>query len=185
MIGSAHATCENKPGIACILGTGSNSCYFDGTAIYEEVPALAYILGDEGSGSFYGKRLLADFLYKRLPASIYETLKNDYNLNKDKILQNTYFEKNANVYLASFAKVLHQHKNEKYVQNIVAFGMHTFLDIHVKCYKNYQEVPVHFVGSIAFHFRDILKNECSKLNIKLGNIVQKPIEKLAVHHSKS
>lgn len=179
---AAYATYSGEPGIACILGTGSNSCFFDGTEVNEAVPALAYILGDEGSGSYYGKKLLADFLYNRLPSHIADVLRSEYELDKNVIMENVYMKPHANVYLASFMRFLHGFKSDQYVQDMVSEGMTTFLKTHVECYENCREVPVHFVGSVAYYFSDLLHQSAAALKINVGTIDKKPINGLVRYH---
>jgi N-acetylglucosamine kinase-like BadF-type ATPase len=184
LVGAAFSTYSGVPGITCILGTGSNSCFFDGDNVTEEVPALGYILGDEGSGSYFGKKLLADYLYKKLPADIHAKLQDELRLTKKEIFENVYMKPHANVYLASFMKIFSSFKDNAYVKTTVAAGMKHFLENHVCCFSNHQTVPVHFIGSIAYHFEDILKAEAKKLNIEVGNIIKKPIDGLVDYHMK-
>lgn len=184
LVGAAFSTYSGTPGITCIMGTGSNSCFFDGDIVTEEVPALGYILGDEGSGSYFGKKLLADYLYKKLPTEINSLLQDELKLTKKEIFENVYMKPHANVYLASFMKIFSTYKENAYVKNTVAAGMKHFLENHVCCFANYKSVPVHFIGSIAFHFEDILKAEAKKLNIEVGNIIKKPIDGLVDYHLK-
>lgn len=184
VLGAALAACQGNPGIACILGTGSNSCYYDGNDVYEEIPSLAYILGDEGSGSWYGKQLLRDFLYKDpMPAELRQELI-DLGHDKNSIRENIYMKPHANVYLASFMKLISKYKDTEYVQQMVHAGMREFMKRHVCCFKNYRDVPTNFVGSIAYYFQDILKEEAAKLDITVGSIIKKPIEGLVEYHLK-
>jgi N-acetylglucosamine kinase-like BadF-type ATPase len=170
--------------IACILGTGSNSCYFDGQQVHEEIPALAYILGDEGSGSYYGKRMLADFLYKRMPEHLAASFFETYQLTKDIVMEHVYMRPNANVYLASFMNFCSRHREDPYVHTLVRGGCLEFLKTHVLCFKNCREVPVNFVGSVAFHFQDILQECAAELGLKIGRVVKKPIHGLVEYHLK-
>ena len=174
---SAFACYGGKPEIACILGTGSNSCYFDGKKITEAVPALGHILGDEGSGSYFGKRILSDFLYHRLPQEMAEEL-NDLGLNKEVIIEHVYMLPDANVYIASFMPILIRHKNLSYCQEVIEEGIRKFIDIHVKCYDNYREVEVNFVGSMACLLQDELKKICDSEAIQMGTIIRKPLKAL-------
>lgn len=180
--GAAYATCDGKPGIACILGTGSNSCYFDGEKIHEEVPALAYILGDEGSGSYYGKWLLRDYFYKRMPENIRTEFESWFKPEKDEIFERIYMMPHANVYLASFMRFCSEHRTDQYIKDMVDEGMYDFLNTHVCCYKNYKSVPTHFVGSIAFYFEEVLRKHCTNLGIRVGKITNKPVEGLLHYH---
>lgn len=178
----AYATYQGKPAISCIIGTGSNSCYFDGETIYEEIPALGYILGDEGSGSYFGKQLLSNFLYKKLPKHIEEDFIAEYQLTKDIIVDKVYMQPNANVYLASLSKFISKHATETYFKQMVYEGMKKFLEVHVCCYSNYKEVDVHFIGSISHVFQDELKQAAKELEINIGQIIQKPIGGLVNYH---
>lgn len=170
---------EGEPSIISILGTGSNSAYYDGETIDNSIPALSYILGDEGSGTYYGKRILASFLYNRLPPKMHKQLKEEYNLTKEGIFESVYKKPNPNVYLASFAKFLSDHKEYHYVKRLVYQGMLEFIDIHICGYKNYQNVPCHFIGSIAYFFEDILREVASRRQVTVGRIIKQPVHTLA------
>jgi len=180
--GAAYSTYTGEPAVTCILGTGSNSCMFDGETVGEEVPALAYILGDEGSGSWFGKKLLAAFLYHQLPAEIHEDFEEQYGLDKLSITKRVYQEPDANVFLASFMTFLGRHKTHPYVQAWLDEGFKAFLDVHVACFEGAQGMPIHFVGSVAYHFQDALKKACADRGYRVGNIIKKPIDGLAQYH---
>lgn len=185
LVAAALATYDGSPCISCILGTGSNSCYFDGDIIKEEVPALGHILGDEGSGSYFGKKLLAKYAYKQLPEAIYNAFKDKYALDKSTIFQHVYMKPHANVYLASFMKFLSDNATDPYVYEMISDGFFEFINTHVKCFRNYKEVPVHFVGSVAYYFSEILKKVCLSQDISVGQIIQRPIEGLIKYHLKN
>jgi len=180
--GAAYSTFTGEPAVTCILGTGSNSCMFDGTTVTEEVPALAYILGDEGSGSWFGKRLLSSFLYHKLPAAIHDDFVEQYGLDKLSITKRVYQEPNANVFLASFMTFLGRHKSDAFVQDWLDEGFKAFLDVHVACFEGASAMPIHFVGSVAYHFQDALKKACADRGYRVGNIIKKPIDGLAQYH---
>lgn len=180
----AYATYTGMPAISCIIGTGSNSCYFDGNVVSEVIPALGYILGDEGSGSYFGKQLLANYLYKRLPEHIHQSFLNETGLDKDQIVDHVYKQPNANVYLASMMKFIIKHANDPYIEEMIFKGFVHFIEIHVKCYDNHRVVPVHFIGSIAYLFRKQLEKACGVNSVELGNIIQKPIDGLIAYHQK-
>ena len=181
LIGAAYATCDGKPGIACILGTGSNMCYFDGEVVVNESTALGFILGDEGSGSYMGKQLLRDFLYDDLPSQIKKELVEEFGLSREVVFHNVYSRPFANVYLASFAPFLSRHRHYYYVRKLVRKSLIDFLDTHVITDEHYEEVPVHFVGSIAFFYEDILREVCTRKGIQTGNIVQQPVHNIAAY----
>lgn len=185
LVAAAFAVYEDDPCIACILGTGSNSCHFDGDIVREEVPALAYILGDEGSGSYFGKQLLSDFLYKRLPQNIHDGLVDKFGLTKDIVVDRVYMKPHANVYLASFMKFITGFKSEPYIQDMLSEGIGKFLDIHVTCYRDFEKVKTHFIGSVAYYHEDILRQAAELRNIQVGKIVKKPIDGLYDYHIKN
>jgi len=182
LIASAYSTYTGVPAITCILGTGSNSCYFDGTSVSEEVPALAYVLGDEGSASFIGKRLVSDFLYKRLPAEMAEDFYLTYQLDKDEIITSVYNKPNPNVYLASFSRFAGKHMKNPYIKMIVREGFAKFADIHIACFENCREVPVHFVGSVGAIFHELLEDVLAERGMKMGQIIRKPVDGLIKYH---
>lgn len=178
----AYALYRDEPIIACILGTGSNSCYFDGQDVYEAVPALGFILGDEGSGSYYGKQILSSYLYKSLPPDLQRDFQATYDLTKDEIIDHVYRKPNANVYIASFMRFFVAHKNHPFVRERVAEGMECFLKTHVLCFEEATSVPVSFVGSVAHFFEDILNEVANNLGIQVDTIIRKPIDALVQHH---
>ena len=180
--GAAYSTWSGEPAITCILGTGSNSCYFDGNEVYEEVPSLAYILGDEGSGSWFGKRLLRAFFYKKLPKEIHDDFVKTFNFSVSEINKRVYTEPNPNVLLASYMKFIAKHKSADIVKKWLQDGFGAFLDIHVACFDNFKQMPIHFIGSVAYHFSEDLSLACEKRGMKMGNLIKKPIEGLAKYH---
>ncbi len=161
IVASALATYEGTPSIACILGTGSNACYFDGDIVRQEVPALDYVLGDHGGGSKYGKQLLHAYLYKKLPQGLSEAFTDEYHLTKDVILENVYMRPYPNVYLASFMHFVEKHKTHEYIQSMIQKGMEEFMDYYVLPIKKFESVKTHFTGSIAYNFQDELKTMAS------------------------
>jgi N-acetylglucosamine kinase-like BadF-type ATPase len=170
--------------LACILGTGSNSCSFDGDIVREQVPALDYILGDEGSGAYYGKYLLSRYLYEMIPHHLSRQLYDRYELTKEDIFAHVYNETHANVYLASFMPFIIEHKEDPWIKEMIAKGIEEFMDIHVCGFPEYQEVETHFVGSIAHYFDDIIKNLANKKKIRIGKIIKYPIDGLVDYHMK-
>tara|TARA_R110002012_G_scaffold41736_8_gene114184 strand:- start:41894 stop:42751 length:858 start_codon:yes stop_codon:yes gene_type:complete len=168
-----------EPGIVCILGTGSNSCYFDGTEIHAPIPALGYILMDEASGNYFGKRLIRDYYYNRMPSEIVREFEEKFNLEADDIKMNLYKKSNPNAYLASFAQFIFTQKEiNPYFYALIKEGISNFIECRILCYEKAHEVPVHFIGSIA-HFSEEIIKECFTLHdLELGNIVQRPIDGL-------
>ena len=182
LLGAARSVCGRSAGIACILGTGSNSCYYDGKKIVDNVPSLGWLLGDEGSGTHLGKALLRAWFYRELPADLNAAFAEAHPEGPDAIKDRIY-EKGANSYLATFTKFLGEHVEHPYVKSLVAASLGEFLDRQALKYSGAQSVPVHFVGSIAYHFQDILQKCLDERKLKLGNIVRKPIYPLADYHT--
>jgi N-acetylglucosamine kinase-like BadF-type ATPase len=179
---AVRATAGNEAGISCILGTGSNLAYSDGSEVHTIVSGLGYVLGDEGSGTYFGKKLLADFLYGNLPESMEAELRDIYKLNKDVIIKNVYMKPHANVYISQFMRLVSAYREEQYVQDLVYEGLSRFLEVHVMRFEAHKEVPVHFVGSIAYYFKETLNKACQERGITLGRVVKKPIESLVEFH---
>lgn len=182
LVGAAYATYDGRPCISCILGTGSNSCAFDGERVWEEIPSLAYIVGDEASGSYFAKILLREYFYKQLPEEIERAFDQEFALTKDEFTDRVYNKPHANVYLASFMKFIGLFKDHPHVKNWIVAGMREFIAVHVKCFAHWESVPVHFIGSIAFHFGECLEIAAEKEGIQLGNVIKQPIDGLVEYH---
>ena len=184
ILAAARATCFNKPGIACILGTGSNSCLYNGTEIIDNLPSLGFMLGDEGSGSHFGKSLIRKLFYRELPDDLLQKFKVKYNYSKENILDKLYNQPNVNVFLAKFAEFFSENSEHPAIKDMVRNCFNDFFRCHVVKYKNYKEVEIHFVGSIGFLFRDILEEVSADFNVKLGLTIRTPIENLLEYHSR-
>jgi len=184
MKAAALATYNGKPCITCILGTGSNSCLFDGREMQEVVPALGYVLGDEGGGAYFGKKLMALFLYNELPLATTELMRDKYGLEKEIILDNVYRKPYANVYLAKYARIMEESPDKEFMEKLAEDGFADFFQHHVCCYESYRQYPVHFVGSIAYYYRDALKKVAGRFGCELGNIDLNPVYKLLEWHLK-
>lgn len=181
LLAAALACYSGTPEIVCILGTGSNSCFYDGTTLHQATPSLGYVLGDEASGSYFGKALLSDFLCQRLPEEMIVELK-EMGLTKDSVLEKVYREPNANVYLASFMPVLIKHKELDYSQALIRAGLERFVDVHVLCYDNCRDCEVNFVGSLAVLLERELREVCEEKGIVVGKLVQRPLKELVRVH---
>ena len=182
LLAAAYSLYEGEPVISCIIGTGSNSCFFDGKKVEERVPALGFILGDEASGSYFGKQVLADYFYHRLPSEMYRDFKERFDLNWGDTLKKVYGNVHANVYLASFMRFVMDHRENAYVTEMVKEGMARFIDIHVTNYPDYHKYQVGFVGSIAHLFEDILREELEKRDCRAGKIIKHPVAELVNYH---
>lgn len=172
-----------EPAIVCILGTGSNSCFFDGENVYNASPSLGFILMDESSGNYYGKQLIRDYYYNNMPWEIALKFENEFNINSDDIKLNVYKKPHPNAYLASFAKFIFNTQDQNfYFYNLLNVGVSKFIKNHILCFENATEVPIHFIGSIA-HFSESIIKECFKNhNLELGKIIQKPVDGLIEYY---
>ena len=182
MLGAARALCGHSAGIACILGTGSNSCFYDGTRICANVPPLGFILGDEGSGAVLGKLLVGNVLKRLWPSRLADAFFAYTGLTQEALLDRVYRQPFPNRFLAGLAPFLSARLDEEPVRRLVAGSFRDFLTRNVAQY-DYRTHPVHFTGSVAWHFRALLEEAAHDLGIGLGHVVQSPIEGLVRFHS--
>lgn len=176
LMGSAYATCGDKPGLTCILGTGSNISYYDGKNLHHGIHGLGYVLGDEGSGTWFGRKLITSYLYNLMPAELSFEFAEEYKIDKETVITNVYQKPSPNTYLASISRFMVNHRDHPFIINMLREGFQEFVDTNIKDYSNYKELDTHFVGSIAFYYQDILREICLNNEVKLGQILQKPIE---------
>ena len=181
LLAAARAACGREPGIACILGTGSNSCAYDGTQITDNVPSLGYLVGDEGSGSHLGKALLKAFYYRELPADLDTAFANEKAADKTAVFDQIYGEK-PNVYLASLSEFLTSRLDHPFVEAMASDCFREFLQRHVVKYDRHKELPIHYVGSIAFLYQEIIRKVMEDMGLHLGRVIRKPIVELVAFH---
>jgi len=184
LLAAARALCGTEEGIACILGTGSNSCYYDGTKIVDNVTSLGYLLGDEGSGAYLGKRIIADYLRKDLPEKLWDQFKKRFPFDRDEILDRVYTQEMPSRFLGSFSHFIFQHLSEPYCYKLVYDSFGEFFEKNVMKYNRYQALKVHFTGSVAFYFSDILRQVANDKGITVKNILENPIAGLTLFHKK-
>jgi glucosamine kinase len=178
LLGCAYATCGHEKGLCCVLGTGSNISFFDGEEIHSGKHGLGFILGDEGSGTWFGKALITDFLYGLMPEDIHMLFNNTYRLTKEEVIQNVYQKPSPNSYLASFARFFNVIRKTEYGSNLIKKGLQEFIDTNIKSYPEYHTFKSHFVGSIAFVFSQELQALCETQDIHIGKIIKQPINDL-------
>ncbi len=183
LIAAARALCGREEGIACILGTGSNSCHFKDGKIAHNVPNLGFILGDEGSGGYLGKHLIQAFLNLELPKELHEKFKATYNLTHDEIILTVYTKPFPNRYLATFAKFLGENREHPFIAQLIHNGINDFFVKNITRYPEHQTLPVHFLGSIAYHFTKELKEIAASHHVTIGRILKTPMEGLVEYHS--
>ncbi len=182
LMGAALALCGDSKGVSCILGTGSNSCYFDGKKIVKNSPGLGFILGDEGSGAYLGKKVLQYYLYNTFDEELRYKFDAKYATNNKEILDSVYKQPLPNRYLASFTLFLVENRGHYMVENIIEDGLNDFFFNHLCKYRESWKLPIHFVGGVAYGFRDVVKELCSTYEFDLGKILQKPMDGLIKYH---
>jgi glucosamine kinase len=184
LMGAAKALCQHSKGIACILGTGSNSCFYNGKKIVKNSPGLGYVLGDEGSGAYLGKKVLQYFIYNTFDVDLMERFKIKFNVTTNEILNNVYKKPLANRYLASFAIFLVENRGHYMIENIIEDAFNDFFFTHICKYRESWSMPINFVGSVAFGFRDVLADLCKQYELQLGTVIKKPLDGLVKYHTK-
>ncbi|MFV0505179.1 MAG: BadF/BadG/BcrA/BcrD ATPase family protein [Bacteroidales bacterium] len=182
LLGAARSVCQSDKGIACILGTGSNSCFYNGRDIVKNVSPLGFILGDEGSGAVLGRRFIGDLLKNQLSDSLTRRFYQQYGFSYADILTSVYKKEFPNRFLAQFTKFMNENINCPQIECIVRNEFKSFLERNVLQYDNAKKLPINFVGSIAFHFRSILEDEVKKLGLYIGRIEKEPILGLVGYH---
>lgn len=182
MLAAVYAATGKAPAIVCILGTGSNSCYFDGETMHMKAPSLGYVLMDEASGNYFGKKLILQYYYERMPKSIAKKFEEDFNLDADHIKKNLYRTPNPNMYLATFAKFMFDFKEEKYIKKIIRKGFQEFFKNRVLPFEKDANTPLYFIGSIAYYFRESLEEVAAKYDLKITDVIQRPIDNLLQYH---
>ncbi len=185
LLAASHALCGDKEGIAAILGTGSNSCYYDGKEIKDGIFSLGYFFGDEGSGAYLGKQLITAFLHNELPEEIAIKLREAYPMSLENILDAVYTKPAPSRFLASFSNFINQNRDHPFIYNLIAEAFRSFYKYQVCCYARYKEVPVHFVGSVAYHYKDILTEVGLEFGIKTGKFIKAPIDGLVEYHQEN
>ncbi len=175
-------TPRGEEAIVSILGTGSNCSFFDGKELHQKVQSLGYIVMDDCSGNVFGKELIRKYYFNKMPKELAVEFEKEYNLDPDFIKNKLYKEPNPNAYLATFAKFLIQHKDSDFCKKIIFKGMKSFVKNYIRQYDNCKDVPVHFVGSIAFYLKDELQITFDKYEMKLGNVLRRPIDGLIAYH---
>jgi N-acetylglucosamine kinase-like BadF-type ATPase len=182
LLGAARALCGHEKGIACILGTGANSCYYNGKKIVKNSPGLGYVLGDEGSGAYLGKKVIQYYLYNTFDEELLFRFNKQFNVTKDDILDSVYKKPLANRYLASYAIFLAENRGHYMIENIIEDGLNDFVFNHLYKYEESWKMPINFTGSIAFGFKDVLQELCNTYELELGNVFQSPMDGLVEFH---
>lgn len=182
LMGAAKSLCGDEKGVACILGTGSNSCYYNGKKIVNNSPGLGFILGDEGSGADMGKKVVQYFLYNTFDPDLMDRFMAKYNTNKATILDAVYRQPLPNRYLAGFVGFLIENRGHFMIENIIEDSFNDFFFSHICKYKESWTQPIHFTGSVAYGFKDVLKGMCQSYELELGNVLKQPMDGLIKYH---
>lgn len=182
LMAAARALCGNEKGIACILGTGSNSCFYNGKKIVRNSPGIGYVLGDEGSGAYLGKKVLQYYLYDTFDDDLRARFDAKYVTTTVEILDNVYKKPLPNRYLASFTMFLADNRGHYMIENILEDGLNDFFFQHLNKYREIWTMPVSFVGSVADGFKDIIIDLCRSYQFELGTILKNPMQGLVKYH---
>ena len=183
MLAAARGLCGREAGIACIMGTGSNSCYYDGENIVANVSPLGFILGDEGSGACLGKLMVGDLLKNQMTPELKEKFLKQFNLTPADIIDRVYRKPFPNRFLASLSPFLSQNINEPCVHELVLNSFKAFFKRNIMQYENYQNLKVNLIGSVAFYYKEVLAEAAEAMGIQLGTIIQSPREGLIKYHA--
>ena len=178
VIGSAYATCGSNVGLIATLGTGSNITFFDGNVVQLSKQGLGFVLGDIGSGAWFGKKLVSSFLYETMPEDLAFHFGQKYALTKEQVIEHVYQRRIPNVYLASFAPFLTEHRNHPFISTLIHRGFERFVEDNIYLYPNYKDYECHFVGSIAYQFSEELKTVCELHKINVGKILKQPVTQI-------
>lgn len=182
ILAAARAVCGNSKGLAAILGTGSSVCFYNGKKISKNRPGLGYILGDEGSGAYLGKKVIQHFLYETFDDALMKRFQSQFKTDKGNILSQVYSMPLPNKYLATFALFLAANRGHFMVENILEDSFRDFFSLHIDTFKESKKYPIGFVGSIAFGFKDVLENLCGEYGFIMAKIIQSPLEGLIDYH---
>jgi glucosamine kinase len=182
LMAAARALCGHDKGVACILGTGSNSCYYNGKKIVKNSPGLGYVLGDEGSGAYLGKKVLQYYLYDTYDDDLRARFDAKYVTTSIEILDNVYKKPLPNRYLASFTMFLAENRGHYMIENIIEDGLNDFFFQHLFKYREIWTMPVSFVGSVADGFKDVLLDLCRSYEFEMGTVLKNPMQGLVKYH---
>ncbi|MEM9833114.1 MAG: BadF/BadG/BcrA/BcrD ATPase family protein [Bacteroidota bacterium] len=182
LLAAARALCGHQAGIANIIGTGANSCLYDGKKITDNVPPLGYIAGDEGSATWLGKQLLNSYFKRWMPSELQASFEKRFSPSVDDALENMYRKPQANRYLAQFSRFAFRHLKHPWIAKLVYNGFTEFFDKNIIRYENYQQQPIHFTGGVAFYYSNLLRQVANDRGVRVQNILESPIAGLTLFH---
>jgi glucosamine kinase len=182
--GAAIACCRNSPGIIGICGSGSNAAWFDGKKVKPNNYGLGYILADEGSGNWLGRQLIKGFMNETLPENLRKKFTLKYNADRNNLLEKVYRQKQPAIYLSSFADFFIEHQQDQYLANVIKTGFNKLINTYLlPLHKQHPQAPLHFEGSVAFNFQDILRDEAALAGLQITSIIKEPINNLLTYYS--
>jgi N-acetylglucosamine kinase-like BadF-type ATPase len=179
---ACYAMYKGNPNITCILGTGSNSCFYDGKEIIENAPSLGFLLGDEASGNYFGKKLLTLYFNNVMPEDLKVKFESGFETDLSIIKENIYNNNRSNVYLSKYFPFITENKNHPIIQDLISNALNDFFNLHVCCYENYKDLEINFIGSVGYFLSDEINKVAKKHNCKIGGVVKNPINNLINFH---
>lgn len=182
MLAAARSGSRDKAGIVCILGTGSNTCAYDGKEIVDSIPSLGFTIGDEGSGANIGRMLTKAYFYREMPEDLDKKFREQYELTKDDYIGSIYKDNMPSRYVATFSRFCADSREHPFIQKLLRQNFQEFLTRHVMKYEKCKELPIHFIGSVGFYYQDILTEEMSILGLKPGRFIKNPLDGLTTFH---
>ncbi len=182
LLAAARALCQREAGVVGILGTGSNSCYYDGNAVVDNVSALGFVLGDEGGGANLGRLLIRSYFYRDMPEDLRQNFNDTYQLTKEKLFQNVYHRPLPNRYVAGFAKFASENRAHPFINQLITQNFEGFINNQLLKYDKSLDLPIHFIGSIGIVFEQELRNTLEKAGVRLGNLKKNPLSGLIDFH---
>lgn len=183
LFAAARGLCGKEKGMVAILGTGSNCCFYDGKKLNNNTTSLGYVLGDEGSGNHMGKKVINYYAYKTFDGELRDAFENSFGNDINSILNNIYKQPFPNRYIAGFSRLLSENRGHYMVENIIEDSINEFFHQHVLKYRESWKYPLHFTGSVAYSFKDVIKDFCNHSGIVLGNITKNPLKGLISYHN--
>lgn len=180
---ACHALCGKQPGLVAILGTGSSSCLYDGEKIVKRAPSLGYLIGDEGSGTHLGKKLVSAYMMEKLPMYLLDEIEKTFDINPPKVIQRIYRKASPNKFFASFSPFVQKYVDDPVIKNLCKEAFAEFFDNQIGYYDKMTYQSVSLMGSVAFHFKDVIEEVASEKNINLGTIIGSPMPQLIEYHT--
>ena len=182
---SCYAFYKNKPNITCILGTGSNSCFVENKEIIRTKPSLGFLLGDEASGSFFGKKILQYYFNNKLTKDLKKELESNFITDYKIIIEKIYNNNRPNMFLAKYFPFVSKNKNHPIIRDLINSSLRDFFDLSIACFQNHKDVKIHFSGSVAFYLKKEIQELLDSKKCFSGDIIKNPLKELVNNHFKN